>query len=417
MKKYKCVYTDKKGRIYYKVTLGKDEITHKSIQQKSYKDEHGKSFKTLEDAYATTLRIKSDFIKKNDSTKSDSQSFTDYINNVYEPYYSTTVQDSTAYTAKAHFLLMTNYFKNKPLHKITRIDCSNFCTYLLQEFPGKDPNPRASNYAGSVWVRFRAALTHAFDMNIIQKQPSAGIHSPSKEKVKTPYWTFKEFSKVMKSFDMSDFHQQWHATIIWLYYFTGLRVNEGTALTWKDIDLDEAVMVVNKTFSQDRKGRKVLHKHTKTHAGMRQIELDDQTVCILRQWKETQPNSCETAYVLGESGTIAVSKSTISRLLKAVSKKMNVTTITGKGLRKSHTSYLINELNESNHKYIQQRLGHEKIQTTLDYYAEFDSNIDTRDLKRQNINKQLKKSGLNLFEDSKKTPKSTKKSTIIKLVS
>ncbi|MBC2135334.1 site-specific integrase [Listeria innocua] len=417
MKKYKCVYTDKKGRIYYKLTLGKDKVTNKPIQVKSYKDEYGKSFKTLEDAYAATLIVKAEFIKNQNQRTDECQTFSNYIDKVYQPYYSRTVQDSTAYNAKSHFKLMKDYFNNKPLNKITRVDCSDFCLFLLDKFPGKDPSPTASNYAGAVWVRFRAALTHAFDMNIIHVQPSAGLRSPAKEKIKTPYWTFEDFKTAITSFDMSDFHQQWHATIIWLYYFTGVRVSEGTALTWNDVDLDKAEIIINKTFSQDSDGKQTLHEHTKTHAGMRTIDLDTQTVEILRRWKSIQPNASAKGYVIGKSGTVAVSKSTISRLLKTICTKNNVTCITGKSLRKSHTSYLINELNESNQKYVQQRLGHEKIQTTLDYYAAFDANDDARKLKRHNMDKQLSKSGLQLFETDKKSLKSTKKSTIIELVS
>ena len=68
---------------------------------------------------------------------------------------------------------------------------------------------------------------------------------------------------------------------------------------------------------------------------------------------------------------------------------------------------MINNLNETNIKYTQQRLGHEKIQTTLDYYAEFDANIDVRNKKRQNMDKQLKQAGLQLFPEVKNETKST----------
>lgn len=416
MKKYKCVYTDKKGHIFYKVTLGKDEITLKTIQVKSYKDEFGKSFGTSEEAYATMLAVKADYLKSHELREDENQTFSNFINNVYVPYFSRTVQDSTAYTAKAHFRLMTDYFKGKSLKKITRLDCSNFRIYLLDKFPGKDPRPTASNYAGAVWIRFKAALTYAYEMNIMKDHPAAGIRTPSKENIKTLYWNFSEFKKAIESFDLSDFHEQWHATLIWLYYFTGLRVNEGTALKWEDVDFDNAEIKVHQTFSQDNEGRKVLHEHTKTTAGMRTIDLDSQTVEILRRWERVQPNSSKKGYVIGESGNISVSKSTVSRLLKSISKKTDVTHITGKSLRKSHVSYLINELNETNVKYVQQRMGHEKIQTTLDYYAEFDSNAEARNEKRNNMDKQLNHAGLQLFDKISKNKKSTKKSTKLRLI-
>lgn len=417
MKKYKCVYTDKNGRIFFKVTLGKDEITRKTIQKKSYTDEFGKPFKTLEEAYAAMLAVKSDFIRNHNKRADESQSFSDYINNVYASYYARTVQDSTAYNAKSHFKLMTDYFKNKSINKITRLDCSDFRMFLLNKFPGKDPRPLASNYGGAVWTRFKASLTYAYEMKIIRENPAANISTPSKERQQTPFWTFEEFKTAIQSFDLSDFHQQWHATIIWFYYFTGLRVNEAAALKWKDIDLDKAELEVHQTFSQDKNGKKVLHEHTKTLAGMRIVDLDTQTVDILKQWQSIQPNSSSDGYVIGESGTVAVSKSTVSRLLKSVCKKTELPTVTGKSLRKSHASYLINELEETNVKYVQQRLGHEKIQTTLDYYAEFDANIDVRNKKRQNMDKQLENAGLQLFPKIKDETKSTKKSTKLRLIS
>ncbi|SCA92118.1 Putative Tyrosine recombinase XerC-like [Pseudolactococcus piscium] len=416
MKKYKCVYIDKKERIYYKVTLGKDEVTRKSIQVKSYKNEFGKSFKTTEEAYATMLTVKADYIKNHGLREDESQTFSNFIENVYVPYFSRSVQDSTAYTAKAHFRLMTDYFENKPLNKLTRLDCSDFRMYLLDKFPGKDPRPTASNYAGAVWTRFKAAFTYAYEMNIMKTHPAAGIRTPSKENIKTTYWTFSEFKKAIEAFNLSDFHEQWHATIIWLYYFTGLRVNEGTALKWEDVDFEKAEIKVHQTFSQDNKGRKVLHEHTKTTAGMRTIDLDKQTVKVLKRWESVQPNSSKKGYVIGESGNVAVSKSTVSRLLKSISKKTGVSHVTGKSLRKSHASYLINELKETNVKYVQQRMGHEKIQTTLDYYAEFDSNIEARNEKRKNMENQLNHAGLQLFEEESKIEESTKKSTKLRLV-
>lgn len=417
MKKYKCVYTDTKGRIFFKVTLGKDPITHKMIQKKSYTNEFGKSFKTLEEAYATMLAVKSDFIKNHDNHTDESQPFSSYIDDVYAPYYGKTVQESTEYNAKSHFRLMNGFFKNKQMNRITPIDCSNFRMHLLEKFPGKDPRPLASNYAGAVWVRFKAALTHAYEMKIIRENPAANISTPSKEHQKTPFWTFAEFKTAIQSFDLSDFHQQWHATVIWLYYFSGLRVNEATALKWADIDFEKAELYINKTFSQNKDGKKVLHEHTKTRTGMRTVDLDAQTVDVLRRWQRVQPNSSSAGYVIGQSGTVSISTSTVSRLLKSVCKKTGLPIISGKSLRKSHVSYLINELEETNTKYLQQRMGHKKIITTLDYYAEFDENIAVRNKKRKKMEKQLEQAGLQLFPEIKSEAKSTKKSTKLKLIS
>ncbi|CAM3093617.1 tyrosine-type recombinase/integrase [Lactococcus hircilactis] len=348
---------------------------------------------------------------------SENQAFEDFINNVYAPYFATTVQDSTAYTAKAHFKRMGDYFKRKSINKLTRLDCSDFRMYLLKKYPGNDPRPTASNYAGAVWTRFKAALSYAYDMKIIVEHPAAGIKTPSKEHLDEPFWTFADFKKAISIFDLKKFHDQWHFTIVWLYYFIGSRVSEGVVLLWRDVDLDNGILKISKTMSQDKNGRLTVHNHTKTHAGMRTIDLDTQTVEILRRWKATQPNQSEDGYILGESATTAVSKTTINRLLKATAKKADVTHITGKGLRSSHASYLINELHETNIKYIQQRLGHEKIQTTLDYYAKFDTSDAMRNEKRKNMDRSIYNAGLQVFSEIQTLQESAKKSAKPKLVS
>ena len=57
-KKYKGVYCDNKGKIFYQIDLGIDPVTGKRVQKKARKNQYGKTFETMKEAYDELVRIK-----------------------------------------------------------------------------------------------------------------------------------------------------------------------------------------------------------------------------------------------------------------------------------------------------------------------------------------------------------------------
>src|SRR5262249_16540569 len=76
-------------------------------------------------------------------------------------------------------------------------------------------------------------------------------------------------------------------TLVWLAMVTGARRGELCALRVDNVDLDNAVLVIRTSISQD--GAKTWEKDTKTHQ-QRRITLDEYTVALLRAYLRT----CET---------------------------------------------------------------------------------------------------------------------------
>lgn len=73
-------------------------------------------------------------------------------------------------------------------------------------------------------------------------------------------------------------------------YYTGMRTGEVLALTWKDIDLDNRIIMVNKTVYskiKDGKGRWYLGT-TKTNASKREIYMCDTLYKIICEYKQQQ---------------------------------------------------------------------------------------------------------------------------------
>lgn len=130
----------------------------------------------------------------------------------------------------------------------------------------------------------------------------------------------RRLKKVVATFDLRDYEERHRFTAIWLYFFTGLRVSEGLSLIWSDIDFDKKLLHVQSTLEYEGNGVFTRKNPTKTSAGIRWIELDDETLNVLLRWRSIQVENGDDSYVLARFGK-PLNKCTLSRILKRQAKK------------------------------------------------------------------------------------------------
>lgn len=105
----------------------------------------------------------------------------------------------------------------------------------------------------------------------------------------------------------------------------------------------------------------------KTQAGIRDIVIDTDTIKELKEWKEVQQKVIPDCNFVLSYGGIPTSKHTLPRALEKLAGLAGVHRIKIHALRHSHASLLISM--GENPLIIKDRLGHEKIQTTLGTYG------------------------------------------------
>lgn len=104
----------------------------------------------------------------------------------------------------------------------------------------------SQNYARMVFSLFSQTLEKATNLGMIKTNRAKQVGAIKKEKVKVEFWTKNEFEKVLSTFHLDDYYEHYSFIIIWLYFMTGLRVNEATALRWKeDINLENRTLTVS----------------------------------------------------------------------------------------------------------------------------------------------------------------------------
>ncbi|KAF1242504.1 site-specific integrase [Streptococcus agalactiae] len=358
-KKYKGVFRDKKGRIYCQTEF-KLSATGKRQRFKRYRNKWGKSFSTEKEAYDELCRARVDFYDKYDYSDYN-LTFAQFMEDIFLPYYKQTVQISTYNTAITHFNTFVEVFGNKKLRDIKTRDCEKFRLELIDKY--------SANYAKSVWIRFKQCLGYAERMEYIKTFPCKSLDNPKGKRPDTKFWTFEDFKKVINTFNKSEYEDLHRFTTTWLYYMTGVRVSEGFALLWSDYDRKNKRLFVHATLEALKGGIYRRKEQTKTEAGIRYIDLDDETIKVLDTWRKIQISNSDDDYILSKFGDPML-KSTLTRMLKRHAKMAKVPEITGKGLRHSHDSFMINVLGKDVLS-VSQRSGRIDKATTLNTYSHF----------------------------------------------
>ena len=177
----------------------------------------------------------------------------------------------------------------------------------------------------------------------------------------------KTFLCYLDRLDNSKYRHFYEVTLYKFLLATGCRINEALALSWSDIDLDNAVVHVTKTLNYKQEVNS-----PKSKSSYRDIDIDRQTVAMLRQYKRRQ---AQEAWQLGRSETVVFSdfiheypnNRTLQTRLRTHFKRSQVNNIGFHGFRHTHASLLLNS--GIPYKELQHRLGHSQISMTMDIYS------------------------------------------------
>jgi integrase len=98
------------------------------------------------------------------------------------------------------------------------------------------------NSARTVYSNFKILINHAIKFFGLKVDPSILVEPIKRVKPKINFIKREDFEEKVINLDM-----HYYKELTRLLFYTGLRVGEGLALTWKDIDLEKNQLYVNKT--------------------------------------------------------------------------------------------------------------------------------------------------------------------------
>ena len=257
---------DKRGKYYFTASLGFDEVTGKRVQKMR------SGFSTIKEAREAYAEIINNFGKEAYSSNS-TMLYEEFFYTIFLPYYKGRVKERT-YNNRLSMIKNTfAYFFKMKLKSIAPVHIQKWQNELLEQYE--------NTYVRNIYGLFQMSLDRAVVLGMISSNPAKIVGNVKKSKKEIDFWTKEEFEKVVKTFYVEDYYQNFSFICIWLLFMTGMRIGEATALTWKDVNLDRRYLTVKKSLYYKNAQTYELVS-PKTRASIRTIYLDEDTVHYLR---------------------------------------------------------------------------------------------------------------------------------------
>ena len=361
--------TKKDGSIVYRanVYLGVDKVTGKDVKTSI-------TGRTKKEVKQKTKEAEIAFLQ-NGSTRFQASNITSYkeLASLWWESYKHTVKPNTQLNVRR---LLDNHIL--PLFGSYKLD--KLTTPLIQNVVNKlaDKTNKGEEgtflYYDSLHALNKRILQYGVVMQAIPFNPAREVILPrntqkaKREKVKHfENQELKKFLDYLDSLNLNRFRYYYENTLYKFLLATGCRINEALALSWSDIDLDNAVVHITKTLNYKQETNS-----PKSKASLRDIDIDQATVSMLKQYKRRQ---VQEAWQLGRSETVVFSdfiheypnNRTLQTRLRTHFKRAKVTNIGFHGFRHTHASLLLNS--GIPYKELQHRLGHSTLSMTMDVYS------------------------------------------------
>ena len=337
----------------------KDKKTGKWLIQYRYTDWQGKRRKSTKRGFATKREAEEWLRNFLITQKADfDMKFEDFWK-MYCADMETRLREHTMRTKKYIVeLKILPYFGNKRVNDITAADIRQWQNELIKM--GYSPT-----YLKTINNQLSAIFNYAVRYYGLKSNPCAKAGSMGKSKAEEmDFWTGEEFRKFIDSVMNKRLSYMAFMTLYW----TGMRMGELLALNPKDIDLEKRTISITKSYQ--RLGKKDVITPPKTPKSKRVITIPEFLAADIKDYMDS-------LYDLQENDRLfPITKYYLEHEMQRGIKESGVKRIRVHDLRHSHASMLI-ELGFSPLE-IANRLGHEKVETTLNTYAHLYPNKQTK---------------------------------------
>lgn len=352
----------------------KDKKTGKWLIQYRYTDWQGKRRKSTKRGFATKREAEEWLRNFLITQKADfDMKFEDFWK-MYCADMETRLREHTMRTKKYIVeLKILPYFGDKRVNDITAADIRQWQNELIKM--GYSPT-----YLKTINNQLSAIFNYAVRYYDLKSNPCVKAGSMGKSKAEEmDFWTGEEFRKFIDSVMNKRLSYMAFMTLYW----TGMRMGELLALNPKDIDLEKRTISITKSYQ--RLGKKDVITPPKTPKSKRVITIPEFLAADIKDYMDS-------LYDLQENDRLfPITKYYLEHEMQRGIKESGVKRIRVHDLRHSHASMLI-ELGFSPLE-IANRLGHEKVETTLNTYAHLYPNKQTKLAERLDRLKSIHRAG------------------------
>jgi len=213
------------------------------------------------------------------------------------------------------------------------------------------------------------ALSHAVNTDVLGRNVAIKVKPPRPKKTEVEPLTRDDVRKLLREAYYTEFYYP-----LLIAVFTGLRRSEMLALTWKDINLEERYLSVNKGL-HTHSSEEERYQPPKTDKSKRRVSLPNDLVLALRHYRERQEAvrdqlgvdlTPETPIFARPDGSM-MHPDSLSKACVRLAEKAGLEGVHLHSLRHTQASMLIEQGEYP--KVISERLGHASTAFTNDLYG------------------------------------------------
>lgn len=219
----------------------------------------------------------------------------------------------------------------------------------------------ASSY-NSLLIVLNMIFEYAVDFELLENNPMKKIKRIKQEKTQSTAFTKEEQIKIENYIDKQE-NDEYFPII--LCFYTGLRIGELVALTYKDINLKTGVLTINKTKYKTKENGKWIYKTStpKTKTSIREIPLPFFLVEELRRLKKKNLSK----YICVRNDGTPMDDKFLRNRFSSLEKAIKIRKLNFHCIRHTFATRALE--NRIDIKTLSEILGHANASTTLDIYA------------------------------------------------
>ena len=347
-------------------------------------------FNTQKEALEAGTKALAEYLNAGSYHKPSDISVADYLDQWLEQYVNMNLRPNTQSTYKG---LVNNHIKPAVGH----FRLSSLTPSALQGFVNDQKNKGFSKqHVDLILSTFKGALNYAIEpLQLIQSNPMMYVKAPKMEKKprKRIIIQLEDWNRIM---DRYPFESKHHVPMM-IGFHTGLRIGEVYGLTWDNVDLEAGTITVMRQQSKvkimENVNARWCFAPPKSKASYRTVKIGQTLIDVLKKHKlrqKEQKLACGEYYIKYKTKHIKeeiydlikvpdgdvdlvctaedgswMSPETFRHCSKTIQTKLNIK-FEFHALRHTHATLLAES--GVNPKNLQMRLGHEKIETTLQTY-------------------------------------------------
>lgn len=354
----------KKGNRYY-------AVIYEGVDPATGKDRH--RWHAAGDSRKGAEKVLGDLVKRvhdGDYRAPDKISLGDYMLERWLPSKRTRVKPSTAAAYEANIRLhISPYLGNVPLQKLQPEDLDDLYVKLLIE--GKRNGSGGGLSAKSVrnvHATIQSALSDATRKGTVFRNVAdiADPPSISRSGRSMNVWSSEQLRAFLDEMAGHDLYP-----LYFLAATTGMRRGELAGLRWRNVDLDAARVTVNQQVVSVE--YELIEDDLKTASSRRTVDLDEQTVAMLRRHRRQQLEEHlaagrrnEDGFVFGRPDGAPVHPDLVSQTFQRFIDQSELPRIRLHDLRHTHATILLQQ--NVHPKVVSERLGHASIAFTMTVY-------------------------------------------------